>query len=918
LATLYTNGDYKALTISQFSAYSLIRYSITQPNDSVYLGITTSGAINFATRLGSVSASVDGWTGSDNITTGSGNDTLWGNSGNDVLSAGLGNDVLIGDWDNPTATGNDVLYGGDGDDGLIGGLGADMLYGGAGDDVFSIGAGIAGLDSLYGGAGIDAVSIRELFGYYGDGNVTLSSLVLNAAASIEFLLWDYQGFAINGTTGNNLFDLSGTKTLAWAGDDYVNRFAVDLISGNDTFIGGEGNEHVTTTGAGDNISLGLGDDRLTVVDGVLSGSTLSGGAGYDILELGGPYRDEQPDRLASLTILNSVLALGFEEVVLGDKLQLQGTALADTRDLSVFGFSMSDFGYKPIMMLGGNDLIFGATGRFHADGGAGNDTLLSGAGNDYLLGDTGNDSLVGGAGNDTLIGGTGNDYLAGGDGSDWYVVDSVADVVFENGITGTDTLSTVVRITRLAFALENLVSNTYGAVQAYGNFRSNWITSNYSTAALLEGYGGNDTLQAMQDGQATLRGGTGDDIYRTNSSFVVELEGEGLDTVETPRTSYTLQNWVENLQTTSTSAFRGVGNSLANAITGGTGKDTLVGGIGNDSLMGGANIDSLEGGAGDDSYWVDQRGDVILESATGGVDHVYAAGSYILGAGVENLTLLAIGPIEIFYTAYSGGGNALNNVIIGSDKNDALGGGAGDDTINGRLGHDSVYGGAGNDILFSDDATEPLFGGAGDDLYIVMAPEGATGGILGVREQESSWSSDPGGNDEVRTNLARATIWLGIETLVNTYSVGASVQGNASDNLLRTGIGNDTLYGVHGDDTLEGGRGLDTYGVFVEGWIEAFATIVGFRSGVDNLVLVTNSGIIQPTSGPLTANQFKLLGVGQTVDADDRILYERLNGTLYVDQDGSGLQAARAIAHLDGNPFLAFEDISILNGTWTL
>jgi len=223
------------------------------------------------------------------------------------------------------------------------------------------------------------------------------------------------------------------------------------------------------------------------------------------------------------------------------------------------------------MLLDGDDLIFGATGRFFADGGAGNDTLQSGAGDDGLFGDTGNDSLVGGAGNDSLYGGTGTDVMVGGDGSDAYFIDVSTDVVIENGTLGTDTLFSQLRINTLANSMENLTVTTNGAVKAYGNFKSNWISVNYSTGGLLDGFGGNDTLEAMQDGQATLRGGTGDDTYRTGSAFIVELDGEGFDTVETARSVYQLPVGVENLLTTATSAFRGVGNDLANQITGGIG-----------------------------------------------------------------------------------------------------------------------------------------------------------------------------------------------------------------------------------------------------------------------------------------------------------------------------------------------------------
>ena len=58
---------------------------------------------------------------------------------------------------------------------------------------------------------------------------------------------------------------------------------------------------------------------------------------------------------------------------------------------------------------------------------------------------------------------------------------------------------------------------------------------------------------------------------------------------------------MENLVFVGAGNFTGTGNTLANAITGGGGNDTLDGGVGNDTLNGNAGIDTLIGGAGDDT-----------------------------------------------------------------------------------------------------------------------------------------------------------------------------------------------------------------------------------------------------------------------------------------------------------------------------
>ena len=65
--------------------------------------------------------------------------------------------------------------------------------------------------------------------------------------------------------------------------------------------------------------------------------------------------------------------------------------------------------------------------------------------------------------------------------------------------------------------------------------------------------------------------------------------------------SYTLGSFVEKLGLTGSGTINGIGNSLANTITGNTGKNVLSGGSGNDKLDSGAGNDTLVGGSGNDS-----------------------------------------------------------------------------------------------------------------------------------------------------------------------------------------------------------------------------------------------------------------------------------------------------------------------------
>ena len=76
-------------------------------------------------------------------------------------------------------------------------------------------------------------------------------------------------------------------------------------------------------------------------------------------------------------------------------------------------------------------------------------------------------------------------------------------------------------------------------------------------------------------------------LFRSANDTISEFTGEGTDTVQTTRSFYALGSHIENLSFTGSGDFHGVGNSLANVITGGSGNDILVGGLGNDTLNGG-------------------------------------------------------------------------------------------------------------------------------------------------------------------------------------------------------------------------------------------------------------------------------------------------------------------------------------------
>ncbi|TBX71499.1 calcium-binding protein, partial [Rhizobium laguerreae] len=190
----------------------------------------------------------------------------------------------------------------------------------------------------------------------------------------------------------------------------------------------------------------------------------------------------------------------------------------------------------------------------------------------------------------TLDGGDGADTLRGGRANDIYYVDDAGDVILEDVGGGTDLIVTALS----AYALTNITNVERLFFTGTGDFTG---TGN-ALANVIAGGAGNDTLDGGA-GADTLAGGAGNDIYIVDvaSDVVIELANAGTDEIRTSLASYSMAMAnVENLAYTGSAAFTGLGNALANTITGG---------IGNDTLNGGAGADTLIGGTGNDIYVVD-------------------------------------------------------------------------------------------------------------------------------------------------------------------------------------------------------------------------------------------------------------------------------------------------------------------------
>ena len=738
-----------------------------------------SGADNDVVLGGSGGDVVFAGLGNDLAIGGDGNDALFGEGGNDVIFGGAGNDLIYGD------VGNDVLSGDDGNDQLYGGFGNDAIFGGAGNDELGGNEGYDRLDSgdgndlLDGGADAD-----EMIGGSGndiyvvdDGNDVVTEL---AGEGIDTVRASLDGYIL-GTALENL-TLTGTQNLSGTGNELDNVLVGN--TGNNILVGRAGNDTLNGGIGADTLVGGMGDDTY-IVDNVGDIVVEDSGEGIDKVKASVSYT--LGVNVENLTLTGTATINGTGNA-LGNR--LTGNAAANTLDGGAGADSLSGgLGDDTYVVDNVDDVIaeninegidLVQSSVTHTLGANVENLTLTGA---AAIDGTGNalgNRLTGNAAANTLDGGAGADTLMGGAGDDTYIIDSASDdVVIENPGEGIDTVKASASYT-LGANVENLTLTGAAAIDGTGNALGNRLTGN-AAANTLDGGAGADSLS----------GGLGDDTYVVDNvdDVIAENINEGIDLVQSSVT-HTLGANVENLTLTGAAAIDGVGNELANVITGNgadnalygnAGADTLAGGAGNDTLDGGSGADSLAGGLGNDVYVVDNAGDVVSENANEGIDLVQSSISTTLGANVENLTLTGTATIN-------GTGNVLDNVLAGNAAANTLTGGAGNDTLDGGGGADTLTGGTGNDTYIVNDLADLVTENTSEGIDLVQS----------------------GVTYTLRTNVENLTL-TGAAAIDGFGNELANLMtGNAADNVLYGNAGADTLAGGAGNDTLDGGTGVDT------------------------------------------------------------------------------------------------------------
>ncbi|MDO9107083.1 MAG: calcium-binding protein [Methylovulum sp.] len=720
-----------------------------------------------------------GNTGNDLIAGGAGNDTLSGGDGDDVLDGGINSGLLSGD------AGNDLIYGGTSLDTLNGGSGNDYLYGGADNDKLYGGA---GSDALDGGNGNDTLSDGDSITSYGTTSTDHDEMLGGLGNDLFYggydIMWGGDGndtftaknqATIYGGTGTDIITLSNAnvKLGSWL-DGGLGNDSIKAGSGNDTLISGYGKDTLIGSAGSDSYvitfdnfydSTGNPDAGADTI--IESANDVGTDTIYFIRDFAGDGRDDDKDEAgkeldpASTTIDYTVtMPENIENAVLDDQIYV------NTPDGITYFVAWLTGNSKPNNIKGSGltEVLDGAAGNDVINAGDGNDIIFAGQGKDVIRGDAGND-LVASRVNFNLV--TDSTSIENIDLLDYSTAISATGNNFNNTLTG------------------NKFNNKLGGGDG-NDILDGWFyaTSKHLTVSYAFS---TDTLKTT--GVDTLTGGSGDDLYRIDSTEDKVIEAAstgGIDTVNfagaVATTVYILPAGVENLLMTS-NLTEGDGNNLNNRITGGSTANILNGGYGDDYLDGGSGVDTFLGGYGDDTFVIDNLSEIITEKEGQGDDWVQSANITLdlntsnWGGSVENARLT--------------GTTSLLSVIGTAASNDLIGNG-GNNTLNGGGGIDTLEGGLGDDMYYVDTTTDKL-------VEVANSTDSTTGKI------KTGWVD----TIQSSVNFTLAAL-LNFENLSLTGATAKTATGNSNDNAI---IGNDlanTLSGLDGNDILDGAGGLDT------------------------------------------------------------------------------------------------------------
>ncbi|MDX2259971.1 MAG: calcium-binding protein [Hyphomicrobiaceae bacterium] len=322
------------------------------------------------------------------------------------------------------------------------------------------------------------------------------------------------------------------------------------------------------------------------------------------------------------------------------------------------------------------------------------------------------------------------------------------------------------------------------------------------------------------------------------------------------------------------------GTNAADRIFGLGNNDTLTGLGGNDILDGGTGADRMIGGLGNDTYFVDNTGDRVVESANQGIDLVKSRISFTLPANFEQVQLIGTAEIDATGNGLDNvlTGNGGENVLLGLDGNDVLVGGGGSDILNGGEGNDTLIPGPGNGVA------DTILGGNGFDTVDYRDAAGP----VQVWLAQNVFALHAA-NDFVSLVESVTGSRFNDSLIASTTDFSNAFGGGGNDRIVGSSATYDRLRGDDGNDTLVGATGEEDF------WLQydrGFDFVINYRqNGQDHVFIVgsefglgTNPGNFISTAEFGSSDP---QGV-PTFSGIQKLFYVTSTGQLWGDKDGVG------------------------------
>jgi Ca2+-binding RTX toxin-like protein len=338
-------------------------------------------------------------------------------------------------------------------------------------------------------------------------------------------------------------------------------------------------------------------------------------------------------------------------------------------------------------------------------------------------------------------------------------------------------------------------SSLSSAVSISGSSAANVITAGSGNdtidgaggADAINAGGGNDTV-TYHGTETTIDGGAGSDtLVLAASGGVTAVNfavGAGAD--QTAGDTVIVANF-ENLDASVlTTALTVTGSSAANAITTGSGNDTIDGGGGADVIIAGSGNDTV-------SYY---NSEASIDGGTGTNTLLLRAAATVDLGSLDQTTSDAVSVANFQNVDASALSTAVS--ITGSLGGNTITGGSGNDAIDGAGGADVIAAGGGNDTVIYQGSEVSIDGGTGSDTLVLAG----SGGITAVSFAVAAGADQTTGDGVTITNFENLN--------GSVVTTALTVTGSSSANAITTGSGNDIIDGGGGVDVINAGAGDDT------------------------------------------------------------------------------------------------------------